>query len=68
MFLLIAISSFQCAPKGSAEQPTHPFLVTWLAHSLQIAIPASPLTILFQFEQTLHFRQFALYIFEFEHF
>ena len=58
----------QCAPKGLAEQPTHPFLVAWSAYNLMIALPALPLTILFQFEQTLHFCQFPLYIFEIEHF
>ena len=68
MFHLFAISSSQRAPKGSAERPTHTFLVAWPVQNLLIALPASPPTFLFQFEKTLHLRQLTLYIFEFEHF
>ena len=53
MFLfhdLFAISQSQCATKGSAERSTHTILVSRPAHNLPIALPASPLAILFLFQ------------------
>ena len=61
MFHLFAISSSQCAPKGSAEWPTHPFLVAWLAHNLLSVLPTLPPTILFQFEHTIAFQPVHLF-------
>ena len=57
----------ECAPKGSAEQFTDPFLVVWPAHNLLITLPALPTTILFWFEQTLHLFHFTLHNFKFQH-
>ena len=44
-----------------------PILVVWPVHSFLITLPALPPTILFWFQQTLHFYQFTLYNFEFQH-
>ena len=57
-------SSSQIAPKGSTGQSTNTFLVTWPAHDLLIATPASPTQILFWFVQTIAFSPvFLSYIF-----
>ena len=61
MFHLFAISSIQCAPKGSAEPPTHKYLDTWLLHNLLIVLPASPSIILFQVEHAIAFQPVHLY-------
>ena len=53
IFHLFVIYSSQCAPIGSAEKFTDPFLVAWLAHNLLITLPASPPAFLFQFEHTI---------------
>ena len=61
MFHLFSISSCQCAPKGSAEPPTHKYLDTWLLHNLLIVLPASPSIILFQVEHAIAFQPVHLY-------
>ena len=61
MFHSFPISPTQCATKGSAEQSTYTFLVAQPAHNLLIALPASPPTILFQFEQTIVFQPIHLF-------
>ena len=65
MFYLFAISSSYCAPRGSTERSTDPFLFAWPAHNLLIPLLGTPPTILFWFEQTLHVTQFSVYNFEF---
>ena len=60
-------SPSRCATKGSAERSSYIFLVVRPAHNLLIALPASPPTILFQFEQTIAFQpvHFFIYIYIF---
>ena len=43
----------------------HPSVLAWPTNNLLIALPASLPTILFQFEQTLHFRRSTLFFFFF---
>ena len=58
-FHVFAIFLSQSAPACSAEQQTNIFLVTWLAHNLLFAWPASPHRYFyFGFKRQLHFCQF----------
>ena len=61
MLHLFAISSSQCASKGSVEQFTNPILVVWLVHNLLVALPANLPATLFQFEHTINFQPVQLF-------